>query len=79
MQLHRCKISFFTRKRNRVIYLTPPPKFEEKYIVWKLNTCIYGLSDASRKWYLRVKEELDKLGVKFSCFELALFFWYFKN
>ena len=45
----------------------------------ELNTCIYSLSDASKNWYLCVKEELDKLGVKFSCFELALFFRHFKN
>ena len=64
---------------DRVVYLTPPPEFEEKDIVCKLNTCIYGLSDASRNWYLCVKEELDKLGVKCSRFEPALFFWHFKN
>ena len=45
----------------------------------ELNTCIYGLSDASKNWHLCVKEELDKLGVKFSHFELALFFRHFKN
>ena len=56
---------------DRVVYLTPPPEFEEKDIVCKLNTCIYGLSDASRNWYLCVKEELDKLGVKCSRFEPA--------
>ena len=74
MQVHQYKISLFTRKRNRVVYLTPPPEFKEKDIVWKLITCIYGLPDALRNWYLRVKEELDKLGVKCSHFELALFF-----
>ena len=64
---------------DRAVYLTPPPEFEEKYIVQKLNTCIYGLSHASRNWYLRVKEELDKPRVKYSSFEPALFFWHFKN
>ena len=39
------------------------------------NVC----SDASRNWYLRVKEELDKQGVKCSRFEPALFFCHFKN
>ena len=61
------------------MYLTPPPEFEEQDIVWKLNNCIYGLSAALRNWYLCVKKELDKLGVKCSCFEPALFFWHFKN
>ena len=65
----------------RVLYLTPSPEFEEKVIVWKLTTCIYGLSDASTNWYLQVKEELDKLGVKCSRFEppFFFFFWHFKN
>ena len=59
--------------------MIPPPEFEEKDVVWKLNICIYGLSDASRNLYLHVKKELDKLGVKCSSFEPALFFWHFKN
>ena len=64
---------------DRVVYLTLPPEFEEKGIAWKLKTCIYGLSDASRGWYLRVKEELDILRVKYNRFEPALFFWYIEN
>ena len=80
MQLHRHKISHFTRKRTRQSCIfNSSTEFEEKDIVWNLNTCIYGLSDASRNWYLRVKEELDKLGVKCSCFEQTLFFLAFKN
>ena len=66
------------REVDRVVYLIPPPEFDEKD-VWKLNTCIYGLSDASRNWYLHVKEELDKLGVKFSSFEPLLFFLAFQE
>ena len=34
---------------------------------------------ALRNWYLAVKKEFDKLGVKCSRFKPALFFWHFKN
>ena len=64
---------------DRVVYLTLPPEFEEKGIAWKLKTRIYGLSDAPRDWYLRVKEEFDILRVKYSRFETALSFWYTEN
>ena len=51
------KSSFIQGKEiDRVVHLTPPPEFEEKDIVWKLNTCIYGLSEASRNWYLLLKK-----------------------
>ena len=55
--------------------MIPPPEFEEKDVVWKLNICIYGLSDASRNLYLHVKKELDKLAV----LNQHYFFWHFKN
>ena len=59
---------------ERPVFLISPPEFEEQNIVWKLKTCIYSLSDASRKWYLRVKEELCKLGIQCSKFEPSLFY-----
>ena len=75
MQLHRYRSAFLLGKEiDRVVYLTPPTEFEKKDIVWKLNTCIYGLSDASRNWYSRVKEELDKLGVNLVVLNRHYFF-----
>ena len=43
--------------------------------LWKLNKTVYGLEDASRRWYLRVKDELRALGVQSSKYDEALFFW----
>ena len=43
-------------------------------MIWKLCTSVYGLCDAPRVWYLRVKEELLRIGVKKSKFDDALFF-----
>ena len=41
---------------------TCPPKEANTNNVWKLQTSVYGLADASRYWYLQVKET-TKLGV----------------
>ena len=36
---------------------------------------MYGLADASRYWYLRVKGELIKLGANVSSVDPYLFYW----
>ena len=36
---------------------------------------LYGLGDASRKWYLKVKNILSSLGVKMSIYDEALFYY----
>mgnify|MGYP001795813812 CR=1 FL=1 len=74
------KSAFLQGKQiDRTVFLIPPPEFQEPNVIWKLNTCIYGLSDASRSWYLRVKEELCNLGVQCRRGEPSLFFWHFNN
>ena len=50
-------------------------EFQKQNIVWKLKTCIYGLSHAIRKWYLRMKDELCKLGFQCIKFEPSLFYY----
>ena len=47
--------------------------------LWKLKKCVYGLTDASRQWYLRVAEELSKLGFYESIYDEAVFYWYSGN
>ena len=38
---------------NQDVYIIPPPESEfPPNNVWKLNKCVYGLSDASLQWYL---------------------------
>merc|ERR1712163_38431 len=41
-----------------------PEDIEKKGVIWKLLKPLYGLDDASRKFYLKVKETLQKLGLK---------------
>merc|ERR1712082_495890 len=39
----------------------PPNDIKKEGVIWKLLKQLYGLDDASRKFYLQVKETLQKL------------------
>ena len=41
---------------DREIYLEPPPEFNSSGKLWKLNKAVYGLTDAARQWFDRVKD-----------------------
>ena len=58
---------------ERTIFLRPSKEANTNKI-WRLLQCVYGLSDASRYWYLWVKEELIKPGANVSSVDPALFF-----
>ena len=52
------------KKIDREVHLAPPVEAgEDDDVVWRLNTCIYGLTDASRTWYLSVKDFLNSINV----------------
>ena len=58
------KTAFLQGKQiNRTVYIRPPKEAQTK-MIWCLRKCIYGLADAPRQWYLRVREEFMKLGCK---------------
>ena len=61
-----------TIKRN--IYLKPPKEYDEGKL-WKLKKTVYGLCDAARAWYLRVKKELKDLSVEMCNLDNSLFAW----
>ena len=61
---------------DRNIYLKPPKQANSPGVLWKLNKCVYGLDDASRFWYFRIREELNKLGCKMSKFDSAVFTYF---
>lgn len=46
---------------EREVYVRPPKEANTNN-VWRLKKTIYGLRDASRQWYLKVQEEIIKLG-----------------
>ena len=60
---------------EREVYVKPPKEANTRKI-WKLNKTVYGLADASRNWYLKLKEELNKLGGKLSQLDPGIFAWY---
>ena len=61
------------QKVDGEIYLKPPIEAGTGKL-WKLQTTVYGLSDAAKVSYLRVKEELIKIKAIMSKFDEAVFF-----
>lgn len=59
---------------ERDLYLRPPPEFFVGRL-WKLKKTVYGLCDAARAWYMRVKNELLMLGASVSSLDSAIFYW----
>ena len=59
---------------ERDVYIVPPKEANTDKL-WKLKKTVYGLADASRTWYLRVRQELEKVGVQVSTYDEAIFHW----
>ena len=49
---------------DREVYVRPPDDIAKEGIILKLLKPLYGLDDASRKFYLKVKVTLQKMGLK---------------
>ena len=64
---------------QRELYLQPPRDACPKGYLWKLKRCIYGLTDAPRAWYDKVKETLCMLGAKVSRYDSSLFLFHEKQ
>ena len=52
------------RELDRDVFLMPPKDIRKEGYVWKLKKPLYGLNDASRKFWLRVKELFAELGLQ---------------
>ena len=63
---------------NREVFVTPPKEANTKNL-WLLNKCVYGLGDAPRKWYDRVKSHFLDIGLKMSKADPALFYCHNNN
>ena len=44
--------------------MLPPPDIKKPGMIWKLKKPLYGLDDASPKFWLMVKEVLKTIGLK---------------
>ena len=62
---------------ERDVFISPP-KEANTSVLWKMVKCPYGLSDSGRLWYLRLREELTKIGMIPCKFDQAIF-KYFLN
>ena len=63
---------------NRTVYVRPPAEAKTN-LVWKLNKTVYGLADASRNWYTKLRGELIKLGCIPCKIDPGIFCWYHEN
>ena len=62
---------------QRDVYIMPPEEVRTEGVLWKLKRCIYGLNDAPRAWYNKVKSEfVEKLGATLSKYDNSLFMWH---
>ena len=58
---------------KRDVYLKPPPEVHGDNQIWKLNKCVYGLTDASLMWFKKVKKFVDENNGTSSITDPALF------
>ena len=65
--------------QGKEINRKPPKDFARQGKVWLLKKTVYGLSNSSKSWYTRVKEELLKLNVKVSKYDHGLFMYQYRG
>ena len=46
------------------MFLLPPADLKREGVLWKLKKPLYGLNDASRKFWLRVKRAFADFGLR---------------
>ena len=63
---------------NREVHMKPPKEADTTKL-WLLKKCPYGLADAGRLWYLKVKKELLGLGGTQMSTDQAVFLWFDSN
>ncbi|CAG2196695.1 unnamed protein product [Mytilus edulis] len=66
-------------KMQRKVHLRPPKEANANGKLWLLEKCVYGLADASLKWYEKVKKTLNECGGTESKIDPAVFYWHNSN
>ena len=64
---------------EREIFLLPPRDVKKEGLLWKLKKPLYGLNDASRKFWLRVKAVFEKIGLRKLVGDEALYYKHNEN
>ena len=60
---------------DREIYVQPPKDAAPPGVIWFLQKPMYGLEDASLKWYQTLSDRLQKLGCTKLITDPAMFYW----
>ena len=60
---------------EREVFVKPPPDVAPPGILWRLKKPMYGLDDASFRWYVTVRNRLLDLGCKQLLGDPATFYW----
>ena len=58
---------------DRELYMDPPSEEKKENVIWKLLKPVYGLNDASLKWYERLDKELLNLNCSRSKYDNACY------
>ena len=66
-----CFSARLTYRQKSLLPTSSRSRSEEYHL--GIKTCIYGLGDASRSWYLSVRKQLTKLKVRASKNDPAIF------
>ena len=53
-----------SKELKREVFVVPPKDLAETGVLWKLKKPLYGLNDASRRFWLKVKELFEGEGLK---------------
>ena len=59
--------------------MEPPKYIQKEGKIWKLKKPLYGLNDASRKFWLKVREVFDECGLKILDGDEAFYYRHDKN
>ena len=61
---------------DRIVLVKPPKESNLTKKLWRLKKCLYGLRDASKKWYEKVRNKLEAIGFKKSDYDSSLFYFH---
>ena len=73
------KTAFLQGKPIKRTVFVQPPKEAKTDKVWELKKCVYGLADASRYWYLKLREKRIRLGATPIQLDQGIFIWHKDN
>ena len=64
---------------DREVFILPPKDVRKEGLIWLLKKPLYGLNDASRKFWLKVKSVFNDIGLKRLEGDEAVYYKHDKN